>query len=331
MIIKNFDIKRLKSHKSSIYLFYGDNEGNKEKTVKNIFLDKFTGTIEKYDEKEVLNDLNNIISGFLNKSFFNDKKIVIVSRVSEKIVDFVNEILDRKIEDVKIILKSGTLEKRSKLRNLFEKENSLVCVPFYPDDLKTLSDLAYSFFKDNQISISQETINLIIEKCNGDRKNLEIEFQKILIYLDGRKKIENDEVTKLVNLAENFSVSELVDACLSNNLNKTVKILNENSYNNDDCILILRTFLIKAKRVLYLRKNYEVSNNIEETISNFKPPIFWKDKDIVKKQISNWSSDKIEALIFLINDIELQVKKDSVNSLNIIYDFILNTKALSNN
>ena len=158
-----------------------------------------------------------------------------------------------------------------------------------------------------------------------------MEFQKLLIYLDGRKKIENDEVIKLVNLAENFSVSELVDNCLSNNLNKTVKILNENTYNNDDCILILRTFLIKAKRVLQLRKNYEVSNNIEETILNFKPPIFWKDKEIVKKQISNWSSDKIEKLIFLINDVELQVKKDSVNSLNIIYDFILNTRVLSNN
>lgn len=329
MIIKNFDIKRLKSHKSFLYLFYGDNEGNKEKTVKDVFLNKFTGTIEKYDEKEVINNLNNIISSFLNKSFFEDKKIVIISRVSEKIVDFVNEILDRNIEDIKIILKSGTLEKKSKLRKLFEKENSLVCVPFYPDDLKTLSNLAYSFFKNNQISVSQETINLIIEKCNGDRKNLEMEFQKILIYLDGRKRIENDEVIKLVNLAENFSVSELVDACLSNNLNKTVKILNENSYNNDDCILILRTFLIKAKRVLYLRKNYEVSNNIEETISNFKPPIFWKDKDIVKKQIDTWSSKDVYKLLNEVTFLEIKFKKNYELSNNLIFDFILNTSANS--
>ena len=197
MIIKNFDIKRLKSHKSSIYLFYGDNEGNKEKTVKNIFLDKFTGTIEKYDEKEVLNDLNNIISGFLNKSFFDDKKIVIVSRVSEKIVDFVNEILDRKIEDVKIILKSGTLEKRSKLRNLFEKEN-IDCKQNY----KLFCDESlfdnYEIYMTNNIDIKK------VENINACKDLYEKDYQ----YQSTAIKLTN---TPFINLFY-FSLSILVMA-----------------------------------------------------------------------------------------------------------------------
>ena len=239
--------------------------------------------------------------------------------------------LDKNIHDIKIILKSGLLEKRSKLRTFFEKEKNIVCVPFYPDDLKTLSSLANAFFKDNKISISQETINLIIDKCNGDRKNLDKELQKILIYLNGKKKISNEQVNQLISLAENFSVSELVDSCLSNNFSKTIKILNENNYSSDDCMIILRTFLNKAKKVLQLRKNYEITKNIDETVTNFKPPIFWKDKEIVKKQVINWSIKKIEQLIISINEVELQIKKNSVNSINIVYDFIINTQRSSNN
>ncbi len=331
MIIKNFDLKKLNSSESNFYLFYGENEGHKERLEKILFLSKFQGSVERYDEKEVLNDTETIISGFLNQSFFDKEKVIIISRVTDKILDFIKIVLDKNIHDIKIILKSGLLEKRSKLRTFFEKEKNIVCVPFYPDDLKTLSSLANAFFKDNKISISQETINLIIDKCNGDRKNLDKELQKILIYLNGKKKISNEQVNQLISLAENFSVSELVDSCLSNNFSKTIKILNENNYSSDDCMIILRTFLNKAKKVLRLRKNYEITKNIDETVTNFKPPIFWKDKEIVKKQVINWSIKKIEQLIISINEVELQIKKNSVNSINIVYDFIINTQGSSNN
>ena len=331
MIIKNFDLKKLNSSEANFYLFYGENEGHKERLEKILFLSRFQGSVERYEEKEVLNDKEAIISGFLNQSFFDNEKVIIISRVTDKILDFIKIVLDKNIHDIKIILKSGLLEKRSKLRTFFEKEKNIVCVPFYPDDLKTLSSLANAFFKDNKISISQETINLIIDKCNGDRKNLDKELQKILIYLNGKKKISNEQVNQLINLAENFSVSELVDSCLSNNFSKTIKILNENNYSSDDCMLILRTFLNKAKKVLRLRKNYEITKNIDETVTNFKPPIFWKDKEIVKKQVINWSIKKIEQLIISINEVELQIKKNSVNSINIVYDFIINTQRSSNN
>ena len=331
MIIKNFDLKKLNSSEANFYLFYGENEGHKERLEKILFLSRFQGSVERYEEKEVLNDTETIISGFLNQSFFDNEKVIIISRVTDKILDFIKIVLDKNIHDIKIILKSGLLEKRSKLRIFFEKEKNIVCIPFYLDDLKTLSSLANAFFRDNKISISQETINLIIDKCNGDRKNLDKELQKILIYLNGKKKISNEQVNQLINLAENFSVSELVDSCLSNNFSKTIKILNENNYSSDDCMLILRTFLNKAKKVLRLRKNYEITKNIDETVTNFKPPIFWKDKEIVKKQVINWSIKKIEQLIISINEVELQIKKNSVNSINIVYDFIINTQRSSNN
>ena len=178
-------------------------------------------------------------------------------------------------------------------------------------------------FKNNKISISQEIVSLIVDRSSGDRINLNNELNKISLFLLNKEKINIDDVIKLTNLAENYSISELADNCLSKNTNKINKIFNENIFSVDDCILIIRTLLLKTKRLLEIKKINNSNKNIEQIISNFKPPIFWKDKEIVKNQILNWSLKDIEKLIYKINDTELLVKKNSLNSLNIISDFLL--------
>ena len=215
------------------------------------------------------------------------------------------------------------LETKSKLRSLFEKDKNLICIPTYPDTNETLSKLSSVFFNKEKILISQQNINLIVEKCNGDRRNLYNELDKIKSYAINKKKISSSEILKIVNLSENYGLSELIDNCLAKNKNKIINILNENNYNADDCIMILRTFLSKAKRMLKLAVQFEQNNDINKTINSAKPPIFWKDKEIVKIQLNKWKSNKIENLINNLNDLELKIKKNQNNSLLIITDFIL--------
>ena len=325
MIIKAFEYLKIKNSKNKIFLFYGENDGYKNQVIKEVFIDNFKGDVERFDENEVLNNLENFISSLRNKSFFIEFKLILISRVSEKILKLIEEILKKEIEDVTIILNAQILEKRSKLRGLFEKDKNLVCIPFYKDDSRTLSQLANNFFKNKKISISQEIINLIVERSRGDRINLNNELNKISLFLLNKEKINIEDVLKLTNLAENYSISELVDNCLSKNTNKINKIFNENIFSVDDCILIIRTLLLKTKRLLEIKKINNSNKNIEQIISNFKPPIFWKDKEIVKNQVSKWSQGETEKLIYKINDVELIVKKNYNSSLNIISDFILNT------
>jgi DNA polymerase-3 subunit delta len=124
-------------------------------------------------------------------------------------------------------------------------------------------------------------------------------------------------------LNENHSIAELIDNCLAKNKKKIISILNENNFNNEDCIMITRSFLIKAKKLLALSKTFENNKNIDLTISSAKPPIFWKEKDITKQQIYIWKSENIKKLIYSLSDIELQIKKNINNSINLITDFIL--------
>ena len=323
MIIKSFEISKINFNKNNFYLLYGENEGYKNEVIKKYFEKIYPNSIYRHDENQILDDKDKFLNGLLSKSFFDIKKLIIISRVSDKIVDLIEEIISKNIKDITIILSAKILEKKSKLRNFFEKEKKIICVPFYADSNQTLNSIALNFLKEKKISISQQTINLLIERCRGNRENLNNELEKIENFSKSEKKINSDDILKLTNLAENYNATELTDNCLAKNIKKTTNILNENHYSTEDCILITRTLLIKAKRLLKIQEEINSNKNIEEVVANFKPPIFWKDKEIVKKQIANWPLQKIKNMITNINNIELLIKKNSINSLNILSDFII--------
>ena len=331
MIQKTFEINKINLNKYNFYLFYGENEGYKNEIIKNKFEKLYSNKVCRYDEKEVLEKKSEFFNSILTKSFFENDKLIIVSRATDKIKDIIEEIFLKKIDDIKIVLSASILEKKSKLRNYFEKNKDTICIAFYPDTNQTLSSIAINFFRENKISLSQETINLIIERCKGDRENLNNELEKIENYAKSEKKISIEDILKLSNLANNYNASELTDNCLAKNTKKTANILNENNYSNEDCILIVRTLLTKAKRLLKLQEEVKKNKNIEQVITNFKPPIFWKDKEIVKQQINYWPLEKIINMIENINEIELLIKKNSTNSLNILSNFIISQSTTSNN
>ena len=321
MIIKSFEINKINFDQNKLVLFYGKNEGFKNEATNNLIKDK--DEITKYEEKEILENINDFIESILSKSLFESEKIIIIKRVTDKILKVIDEIDSKNIEDIKIILNADNLEKKSKLRSLFEKNKKYICVPFYPDTDQTLSKLTYNFLKKKNILISPSNINLIVSKCNGDREILLNELNKIEYFSKNGKKITAENIAKLTNLIENHGISELIDNCLAKNKKKIVNILNENNFNNEDCILITRTFLNKAKKILKLSSEFQNNKNIDLTISSAKPPIFWKDKEITKQQIYKWTPENIKQLIYKLSEIELLIKKNINNSINLITDFIL--------
>ena len=328
MIIKSYEINKINPVLSNFLLFYGKNEGLKNEITKIII--KEQRNVLHYDEKEILDNENDFIESILTKSLFEEKKIIIIKRSTDKILKIIENLYSKNIEDI-IIFNADNLEKKSKLRSYFEKNKKLICVPFYPDNSQTLSKLAYNYLKDKKIVISQANINLIINKCNGDREALLNELQKIECYSIGGKKITGENIVQLTNLIENHSISELVDNCLAKNKKKIISILNENNFNNEDCIVISRLFLNKSKKLLQLLTEFKENKNIELTISTAKPPIFWKDKEITKKQINQWKPENIKELIYKLSEIELLIKKNINNSINLITDFILEQSALKTN
>ncbi len=324
MIIKSHEINKIELNKFNFFLFYGKNEGAQTEIINQYFMNNFNGKVSKYDENEFINNYEVIASEILTKSLFEDEKIIIISRTTDKSLKFIQEIINKDPRDINFLLKSGPLEKKSKIRSFFESNKKLIVIPFYEESSKSLNFIIEQFIRKNQIKLSRESINLLIERSSGDRANLKTELEKIYNYSISNKNIDYNIVRKLSNLSENYAVSEIAESFLSKNKKKISKILNENIYSDDDCILILRTIANKSKRLLNIIEENNNSNNIDKVISSFKPPIFWKEKEIVKNQAKTWKIKDLRSKIYEINNLELILKSNSKNSLNILSDFIIN-------
>ena len=324
MIIKSFELEKLKSANSNFHLIFGNNEGIKEEIIHNFYIKNFDGEILKYDEQEILSKKDDFISNLMTESLFQRDKLIIISRATDKLIILVDEILDRKLIGFKIIIKCANLEKKSKLRNLFEKGKKIICTPVYEDDTKTLNAVIQNFSIENKLSLSQEIKNVIIERSNGNRINLKNELIKLKNLSLSKKKLDINDAIKLSNLAENYSVFELSDNYLSKNSKKVSTILNENNYSSEDCILIIKTILYKSKRLLKIRSEIDNNTNIDQVISSFKPPIFWKEKDIVKRQAQSWSTGEVKEIIFKVNNLEVLVKRNAANSMLFVSNFVSN-------
>ena len=331
MIIKSFELTKIKLSNYKFYLFYGDNEGLKEETIKNFFEKNYQNKIHRYEEKEILDDVGNFFNVVLTKSFFDNEKLIIINRATDKIRELVEELIEKKPEDIKIILNSKNLEKKSNLRKFFEKEKLIITVPFYEDNNQTLNSIVSLFFRNKKIPISQQLINVLVERSRGDRKNLKNELQKIETYSLNKKNLHLEEIMKLTNLSDNYSASELVDQSLAKNARKTLTILNENNYSDEDNIIIIRTLLAKLKRLVKIYELVDEKNSIEQAISASKPPVFWKDKPLVTQQIRSWKKDHLKNLIYKTNEIELLIKKNSTIAKNILSDFIIDNSRKANN
>tara|TARA_B100000575_G_scaffold238702_1_gene201100 strand:- start:727 stop:1701 length:975 start_codon:yes stop_codon:yes gene_type:complete len=324
MILKSIEINKIKLNENKFILFYGKNEAFKDQVIKLITKGK---QIFNFEEKEVLESKNSFLESVANKSLFEEQKVIIIKRASDKILSIIESIHSKNLIDINIIVNADELEKRSKLRFFFEKNKEHICVPFYPDNEQTLLKLTHNFFREKKISISQSSINLIINKSRNDRKSLLNELEKIEQFCINKKKIQEKDIIKIINLSENYSISELVNNFLAKRKREIIIILNENNYSNDDCMIIIRSFLNKSKKILKLSEDYEKNNNINLTISNARPPIFWKEKEITIQQIQRWDPKKIKQFIYKLNELELNIKKNFNNSICLTTDFILEQSA----
>ena len=321
MILKSYETNKKNIENYRFFLLYGDNEGLKEE-LSDIINNCFEGSKFKYEESEIIKNKDQFNNSIRNKSLFENKKIVTISRCSEKISETIYDIIEDNIKDIIIIINCGILEKKSKLRNFFEKSKISIIIPTYKDTSQSLINIATKFFNEKKISLSHETINLLVNRSNGDRGNLKSELDKISNYIVDKKTISLKEIYTLTNLSENYSASELADSSLSKNKKKTIEILNENNYATEDCFLILRIFLQKIKKIINLMEIKKNERDIDKIISQYKPPIFWKDKPIIKKQMSLWTDKKLYELITKINLLEVNIKMNNSISIILMQNFI---------
>ena len=337
MIIKSYELKKNKTKilKNNLFLLYGENFGLK-KDIRKFIIAEIENEDDKIEilslyEKEIIDNQENFYSLIYSGSLFSNKKIISIYEASDKIHEKINEVYNKYPKDVFIIIFSGVLEKKSKLRTFFEKNEKTFCIPCYLDNERDLETLAQLELKKNNITLSREVINLLIEKSNSDRNNLRNEIEKIKSYSLTKKNIELDEIKSLINFSGDYKSDNLVNECLCGNISQYKKIISELYASTVNQIFLLRILSNKIQRLLKIKEQANKSENIDTLINNSKPTIFWKEKPLVKKQLNLWSLDDLKKMIDDINSTELLCKKNPQISNSIFFNFFSEICKKANN
>jgi len=337
MIIKSYEIKKNKSNvlKNNLFLLYGENVGLK-KDIKNFIVDELKQKNNDLEilslyESEVINNRDNFYNLVYSGSLFSKKKIITINETTDKIIDIIKYVHEKCPQDIYLIFISNILDKKSKIRTLFEKEKELTCIPCYLDNERDLAAIAQLELKKNNIMLSRESINLLIEKSNADRNNLRNEIEKIIAYSHNKEKIEVDEIKTLINFSGDYKSDIFVNECLCGNIVQYKKIISEFYVNTINQILLLRILSNKIHRLLRIKEGTDESYNLDTILNTCKPPIFWKEKPIVKKQLALWKLKDLKEIITDINKTEILCKKNPHISTSIFLNFFMQICKKANN
>ena len=314
LIEQNFDII-----KQNITLFYGENLGLINIFKKKIKSINIKSTCYYLNQDEILNVRDNFYQEFLNFSLFHDTKIYFIERSNDNILDLIKS-LEEKISTQKIYLFSEILDKKSKLRSYSEKSKNIAVVPCYKDNENILKGLIVKELN-GYAGLTSENINLIINNSALDRAKLNNELEKIKTYFVN-KKILSDDLQNLLNYNEIDDFSYLRDFCILGNKKKTNKLLENTLIDNEKIIYYLNALNLRFNKLeeILSKKNLE----IEKAIDTIKPPIFWKDRPILKEQAFKLKNKNLKPVFRKLFDLEKTFKSNSqLNKSILLKKFII--------
>ena len=315
MIYKSYTIENnINLIKENLTLFYGENLGLKDEFKRKIKLNYKDSEIINFSQEDVLKNTNKFFSEIYNISLFDVNKIFFISQTNDKILDIIKE-LETKISEQKLFLFSEILDKKSKLRNYFEKSKNCSLVACYTDNELTIKNIIIRELNGYE-GLSAENLNLIINSCSLDRIKLKNEIEKIIsFFID--KKINNKELELLLNLRENDDFNILKDEAFNGNRIDTNKLLSDTFIETDKNILYLNMISKRLEKLFEIFKLSE-KTSIENAINSIKPPIFWKDKPSMILQAKKWDKKKVKDTLIEAYNLEIQIKSSSILNKNIL-------------
>ena len=314
MIYKSFIVEdNINLLKQNCILFYGENLGLKNEFKENIKSKNKTKIIS-FVQEEIIKNENNFYDEILNISLFEKEKIYFINQCDDKILNILKE-AEKKLTDQKIYLFADLLERRSKLRNYFEKSNKLGIVPCYNDNEISLKKIITKKL-DNFKELSTENINLIISKCGSDRIKLNNELNKIITFFTN-KIIEQEKLEIILDPKINDDFNMLKDSALNGEKNKTNNLLSETLIETEKNIFYLNLINQRLNRILEI-KEISKKKGMDTAINSIKPPIFWKDKPIFLNQVKKWNRIKIKNILNKTYDLEIKIKSNSTANKNIL-------------
>ena len=304
--------------KNNLVLIYGENLGLINDLKSKILKKEQKNRILKFNQDEILKKENTFYEEINNKSLFEDKKVFFIDNVNDKFLKIVEQIRLLTNEN-KIYLYSDLLEKKSKLRNFFEKDKKTDIVPCYQDNETTIKKIISEKLK-NYDGLTVPIINAIIDSCGNNRTKIRNEISKIMAFFNGSP-LNYDNLSKLLNIKENDEFNFVRDSAIAGNKKKTGEYLDSTVFEIEKTTYYLSNL---NQRLIKLREVVKSKKNLEQTINEIRPPIFWKDKSTFLLQARNWNIKKLDEALKKVYNTEIRLKSNSdINRNTILKSLII--------
>jgi len=291
-----------------LFLFYGENQGLKKEFKEKLKIKNKGQEILNLFQDEIIKNKNILVNEVKNKSLFNEKKIIFINQVNDKILDIVDEIIED-IQDERIFLFSDILDKKSKLRSYFEKSKLCGIAACYQDNEITIRKIIMKKLNGYQ-GLTGQIINFIIQNTGLDRNKVNNEIDKIISCFKD-KKIDSNKIDLLLNIRTSDDFNLLKDEALNGNKIKTNRLLADTVFEVENNIYYLNSINQRINKLNEIENMKQENSNIESLISDLKPPVFWKDKSMLIEQSRKWNKNKIQAALKKTYNTEIKIKSNS--------------------
>ena len=304
MIYKNYLAEQnIEKIDKNLVLFYGENLGQKNDFKSSLKKINENSELLNFNQEEILKNKNLLVKEIINRSLFEKKKTIFIEQVNDQLIKILEEVFDL-VDDQKIYLFSDALDKKSKIRNLFEKSNNSYAIACYEDNEITIRKIILKKLNGFK-GLSNDNINLIINSCDLNRAKLNNELEKIKIFFHD-KNLDSTKLEFLLDINITNDFDNLKDFALLGDKTNTNKLLSKTVLEDDKTFLYLNNINLRLNRLMDVLQSEE--RNLEKAIDTIKPSIFWKDKPKFILQLKKWNESKIRKIFNNTYQLEKNLK-----------------------
>ena len=297
-------------------LLYGPNEYRVNKNYIKIYdeLNKHNDEMleaQELDANIILNQAETFFNEINTINLGGGIKVVKIDLTDTDKAGCLENYLENPTDNSFIVVKSGKLGPKSKLRGLFEKSESFIVIPFYEDTLKDTNIFIENYMNSNKLSITHDAKQKIISFAGQNNKVLESNLELIFLYMlkNKEKEIDIDIINKVLFADKPVEIQNLCNSVALGKIDDAFFCFNKLSLNGQQPIQVINALSSFFQRIHNALIAMENGKNLTQAMSELRPPVFFKEKDNFTKQLKLWNINKAERALTIINEGETDIKK----------------------
>jgi DNA polymerase-3 subunit delta len=301
-------------------LFYGPDAGlalERARRVKTMILAESADPFAfvELTDAALLHDPARLWDEIQSIGLLSSKRFILIRDAGDKSAVIISEAAAALHDGVFLVVIAGELSTRSALRDWFEKASNAAAIGCYRDEARDIHALVKQSFSAAGIEAGREVVDYLSTQLGNDREVTRQEIEKIIIYAGEEKTVSAEDVQTLVDYNRDTQMDDIVNAVADKNTAKLDRLLAQHLLEGTAPIVYLRALQRYFNRLYYIKARAEAGHDIETTVKNLKPKIFFRQEPLLIRHARNWTLPQITRALNYLISAELACKTSDIPAI----------------